>query len=91
MKWKIMMKENLRDFDDTPCLGICSNAKKIIYLERNMTKSEFLETLLHEYLHACFYEAGIDDANPNEVLEHFLINSVAKDMVVNSSFWKKIF
>jgi hypothetical protein len=52
---------------------------------------EFLETLLHEYLHACWFEAGIDDVEPNEVLEHWIINAIAKDMASNAAFWRSIF
>jgi hypothetical protein len=89
--WTIRTKFCLRDTDGTPCLGLCDNDKKLIQVEEDLSTKDFLETLLHEYLHACWYEAGIDDIEPNDILEHWIINSIVKDMTINASFWASFF
>lgn len=90
-KWKVRIKENLRDTDGTPCLGLCDSEKKLILIEKNLPKNIFIEVLLHEYLHSVWFETGMDDTEQNDILEHILINPIAKDMVNNLTFFSLLF
>jgi Zn-dependent peptidase ImmA (M78 family) len=88
--WKIQTKFCLRDTDGTPCLGIADLEKKIIWIERDLVPEVFKEVLLHEYMHAIWHEAGLCDIDISEDVEHWVINAVAKDIVLNSSFWASV-
>lgn len=88
--WKIKLVKSLHD-NGTPCLGLCISDTREILIERGLPGDIFMEVLLHEYFHAVWFEIGLDDNEPPEWIEHIIITNIAKDMVINSSFWKKIF
>lgn len=89
-RWTIRLQEFLRD-EGTPCLGLCVLDQKLILIEKHLPRDLFIETLLHEYLHAVWFELGIDDQEPPEALEHWVINGICKDMVLNSTFFRNLF
>lgn len=91
VKWTIRTKFCLRDEDGTPCLGLCDDTNKLILIEQDQTREEFIETLIHEYLHAVWYGTGLDDEGVPSWVEHWYINQVSKDMLINSSFFASLF
>lgn len=42
------------------CHGVCDHAKKTITVWRNPNVTALRSTLIHEWLHAVFYELGYD-------------------------------
>lgn len=91
IKWTIKTKFCLRDENGTPCLGLCDDNKKQILLEEDQTWEEFIETLIHEYLHAVWYGTGLDDEGVPSWVEHMFVNQVSKDMIINASFFASLF
>ena len=89
--WKIKLVQNLRDDDGTPCLGLCDNQRKVISLCLSLEQPQLLEILLHEYIHAVFFELGFEDEDYLSLFEHILINAIAKDFTLSFSFLKQFF
>lgn len=58
-KYKIKQGVNLV-YNGQPCLGLCDNSEKVIYLERNQDEQTKKETILHEACHAMLFITGID-------------------------------
>lgn len=58
-KYKVKQGANL-SYNGQPCLGLCDNTTKIIYLEKNQDDQTKKETLLHEAAHAFLFITGID-------------------------------
>jgi Zn-dependent peptidase ImmA (M78 family) len=58
-KYKIKQGKNLA-YLGQPCLGLCDNENKIIYLEKNQSDHVKKETLIHEVAHAFMFISGID-------------------------------
>jgi hypothetical protein len=91
VRWQIRTKFCLRDADGNSCLGLCDGTNKIIHLESDMPADEFVETLIHEYLHAVWFGTGMDDEGVPSWVEHWIVNQVAKGMVLNASFFASLF
>lgn len=90
-KWKIRVKRNLKfPDDDINVMGYCDSITRTIWIEKNQPKRLFVETLLHEYLHALWFESGIDDEQVPEWIEHIFINCIAKDMLNHPSFLSRL-
>ncbi len=47
--------------DNINYAGSCSEANSEIKLLKSLSKTKKEQTLVHEILHACFYEAGFDE------------------------------
>lgn len=89
--WKIKFPtEVIMPDDGRSLLGLCDPNIHTISVKAGMSNFDTLETLIHEYIHACSYEQGLHD-EVDSVIEHMYVNAVAKDMAINSSFWKKLF
>lgn len=58
-KYKIKQGKNLV-YNGQPCLGLCDNQNRIIYLEADQEETSKRETLLHELAHAFMNLVGID-------------------------------
>lgn len=58
-KYKIKQGVNLV-YHGQPCLGLCDNNDRIIYLEKNQDDHVKKETLLHEAVHAMLFITGMD-------------------------------
>lgn len=58
-KYKIKQGSNLV-YMGQPCLGLCDNQNKIIYLEKDQDEQTKKETLIHECYHALLSISGID-------------------------------
>jgi hypothetical protein len=58
-KYKIKQGANLA-YHGQPCLGLCDNTARLIYLEKNQDDQTKKETLLHEAVHAMLFITGID-------------------------------
>lgn len=91
VQWTLRSEKGLTDELGHEVSGICDNRTKTIFVEEGLKPVDFLETLIHEYIHACWFEAGIDDVVHDIVLEHMFINAVAKEMAILSSFWSEWF
>jgi Zn-dependent peptidase ImmA (M78 family) len=58
-KYKIKQGNNLI-YNGQPCLGLCDNNSRIIYLEKAQDEQTKKETLIHEATHAVLFITGID-------------------------------
>lgn len=58
-RYKIKQGKNLV-FQGQPCLGLCDNLNKIIYLEKDQDEQTKKETIIHECFHALLFISGID-------------------------------
>ena len=58
-KYKIKQGRGL-SYNGQPCLGLCDNTEKIIYLEKDQDDEMKKETLLHELCHSMLFITGID-------------------------------
>ena len=61
--------------------GLCDYDKKKIYLDNELTTSEYIKTLRHEIVHAFFFESGLDmqsDFARNEELVDYLALQMPK-------------
>jgi Zn-dependent peptidase ImmA (M78 family) len=58
-KYKIKQGHNLV-YNNQPCLGLCDNTTRIIYIEKNQDDANKKETILHEAVHAMLSITGID-------------------------------
>lgn len=58
-KYKIKQGKGLV-YHGQPCLGLCDNQSRIIYIEKDQTDISKRETLLHECVHAFMNLTGID-------------------------------
>lgn len=66
-------KYNINYFDYlTGYLGSTDTDKKIIDIDNTLNKNEFKRTILHELLHAYFYECGLERYSGDEFLIHWL-------------------
>jgi len=59
------------------CCGLSDSAKKEIFIENNSNSEELKKRIVHELLHAYFYECGLNVYNSDETLinwidHHFL-------------------
>jgi len=88
--WRVSTKFFLRDDDGTPCLGLCDFEKKQIFIEKDLPVSLFVEVLLHEYMHACWFYTGIEDEDVPKWIEHVAINSFCKEITLHASFWGQL-
>ncbi len=91
IKWTIKVKNNLTDGNGNLVYGICSDRKKEILISAGISKEEFVETLLHEYMHACFFGAGMQDELIPSWVEHWFINHTTKDMILKPKFFRDLF
>lgn len=58
-RYKIKQGKGL-SYQGQPCLGLCDNSDRTIYLEKDQDDSGKKETLLHEAVHAMLFITGID-------------------------------
>lgn len=58
-KYKIKQGRGLT-FHGQPCLGLCDNNSKIIYIEKDQDEQSKVETCIHEFCHALMHISGID-------------------------------
>ena len=71
--------------------GLCCDKNKLIEIEKGLKPELELEVFIHEWIHAVWYEAGIDNQRVSLALEHMLMNPIQKDMVINARVWAKVF
>lgn len=58
---KYKVKQGLRlMYQGQPCLGLCDNTSRLIYIEKDQDEATKKETLLHEAVHALLFITGID-------------------------------
>jgi Zn-dependent peptidase ImmA (M78 family) len=58
-KYKIKQGKGL-SYQGQPCLGLCDNLNKIIYIEKDQDDQTKRETCVHEFFHALLFISGID-------------------------------
>ena len=52
-RWSVRMFDGLVPPGETePMFGLCDYTNRVIWIRRNQTEAEMLDTLLHELLHA---------------------------------------
>lgn len=58
-KFKVKQLKNL-GYQGQPCLGLCDNNTKVIYLEKEQPDEHKKETMIHEAVHAMLCISGMD-------------------------------
>ncbi|WP_159723164.1 hypothetical protein [Enterococcus sp. CSURQ0835] len=53
--------------NDPTVMGLCVYADSVIYIKKALSKDRKNQTLIHEVMHAMFYEAGFDEQDEDEV------------------------
>lgn len=76
-KWSVFHAE----VDDAFC-GHCEYATKEIVINKKIKKTDplFLETLLHEYLHALFYRMSYRQSGITQGIEEVMIDQISKGL-----------
>ena len=70
--------------------GIYFADKKLILLEKTLTPSHKLQTLIHEMIHSIISRIGIDQTKMSHDLEEILCESIAITLVENWKLLKKV-
>jgi len=89
--WRVRVVDDLKNDDGLSASGLCSDKLKLIEIELGMTDDQSFEVFIHEWLHAVWYECGIDDENVPSWIEHWFVGAVSKDMQLHADKWLKIF
>ena len=76
---------------DNSVAGYCWTCKSTIVIEKNLSDMMKLETFIHEYLHALLAESGVHDEDLSKMMEHWIVNSIAKDMRNNAVIFANVF
>lgn len=58
-KYKLKQGKGLV-YNGQPCLGLCDNGNRVIYLEKDQDEQTMRETCVHEFFHALLFISGID-------------------------------
>jgi hypothetical protein len=67
-KWKIRRKTGLKH-EKKVVWGLCDYDTRVIWLERNLSPDQLMQTWLHEFNHACIMELHVElEDDLNEVL-----------------------
>jgi uncharacterized protein YjaZ len=57
--WRVVWKKSVR-LDFEPCYGLCDYEKRIIYLEKGMSRRQENQIFLHEFIHAVMFELHLE-------------------------------
>ncbi len=88
--WRIVLSAQPIDDNGEFANGTACGLQKQIELKRDLPPSLLLETFLHEYIHAVWFEQGIDEEDIPVWIEHMVIAGVSKDVVNNKVIFQKI-
>ena len=72
--------------------GTCEPIARVIELKKDLPPLLMLEVFFHEWVHAEWFEAGIDDELPDQHkwVEHMIIAAVSKDLVNKRKIFAKV-
>lgn len=65
INYEVKEVEGINDRFNT--LGMVNYARSMIEIDSDMSKSKLEQTFIHEVLHACFYEAGIEEQDEDVI------------------------
>ena len=65
--YKIKNKENPHS-NGNVCYGTCDHQNLVIEMNSNNNKQRYNQTLIHEIMHAVFYEAGLSMENEEDIV-----------------------
>jgi Zn-dependent peptidase ImmA (M78 family) len=57
--WRVVWKKSVR-LEYEPCYGLCDYMKRIIYLEKGMSRRQERQVFLHEFIHAVMFELHLE-------------------------------
>ena len=63
--------------------GLCFQDKKLIFIDSDLTGDEYLQTLLHEVVHAVIQRTGIHESGLTDEVEEIICDNVATAIVEN--------
>ena len=84
--WKVKSYAKL-ELEGVPCMGLCDFQNKTLMILKGMSAADTKETLLHEWFHACWAEAGLHDECLQPWIEHMILNAVVKELCSADEFW----
>ena len=90
-KWLVKLEDVVMDGKGELVHATCCVDHQTIELEKELKPIRLLEFFLHEYIHAVWFETGIDDEdNVPKWVEHMIIVPLARDIVNNRKLFSKI-
>lgn len=89
-KWKVKRLKTCHDSDGKIVDGTACFKDKTITLTKDAPNE--IEIFIHEWLHAIWFESGIEDELPDKLkfLEHWAIIPAARDMVENQKIFYEL-
>lgn len=89
-KYKVRIVDQPFDEKGEPVNGTCCGMRKEIEIIKDLPPTIVLEIFLHEYVHAVWFEMGIDEEDIPVWVEHIIIAGVSKDLVNNREIFQKV-
>ncbi len=89
--WSVEYKWNLHDGNEKMD-GLCLMTRRVIQLDRGMSRDEKWPVFLHELVHAILFEAHVSglDGPAGELLEEVICDAIAGDFSDLFNFrWKR--
>jgi hypothetical protein len=77
----------MTDLTNSNAMGECYKAQKIIKIHDKLEGEELLSTMIHEVIHAMFYESGLNQTSVNGDIEEIIAEQGSR---VITSFFKKM-
>lgn len=75
------VRENYDITYEGNCYGSTHHGRQNIFLDPNMSQAKKQETLLHEIMHACYWQAGlIEFEKKDKITEEQMISSMAMSL-----------
>ena len=88
--YRIKFEKQLRSDHGHPLHGYCDSQNKTIVLSDDSPEYELLDTFLHEYFHAIWYESGIYSEDIPTWIEHIYLTNISHDMLINKKLILKL-
>lgn len=76
--------------DGHPILGYCDRYKKEICIGMECPDEELLDTFLHEYFHAVWYESGLYSEDVPAWVEHIFLVNIVHDILLQKKLLIKL-
>ena len=80
--YKVKVKKIGRNEDGHSILGYCDRYKKEICINVECPDEELLDTFLHEYFHAIWYESGLYSEDIPAWVEHIFLVNITHDLLL---------
>lgn len=87
-KYKVLQWQSTED-RSSPHLGNCDRLRNVIRVDTSYGDAETLNTLVHEVLHACWWNAGLRFDDIEEEIVNTMANQLTQVLIDNKIVIKK--